>query len=82
MQWRPVKGRLQVAEGAIIRELLDPPSMWTEGGITTQECMYGLPPIMHRQLHDLGEPMIPPGVHIFPDPDHVLQEQLGLRWAS
>ena len=40
--------------------------------------MRSLPPISRQQLHDLGEPMIPPGVTIFPNLDDVLQEQLGL----
>ena len=33
------------------------------------------------QLHDLGEPMVPAGINIFPNLDHVLHKEPGLGRA-
>ena len=81
----PLKGRLQVAGEAgkrvPRRTPLDPPCRRAEGCVTSQERVYRPPSILHRQLHDLGKPMVPAGIHIFSNLDHVLHKELSLGTA-
>ena len=60
---------------------LDPPCQRAEECVTWRERVYRPPSILHRQLHDLGEPMVPAGIHIFPNLDHVLHKELALGGA-